>query len=138
MKELDSSVRGAIGENFVISQLLQKGFEVFMPIVDRGVDCVIKGESGNFYEIQVKTRASQGGRRAASWYFSVRAKTFSPRPNFFVACYQADYKEVWFFPSLVFNDHAHDARRGTHRRVYLSQKLRNELSQYKDGYDQFK
>lgn len=54
--ELESAVKGKLGEYDMIGELLKRRFEVYLPVVDRGIDCVVKGESGKFYEIQIKTR----------------------------------------------------------------------------------
>ena len=41
---MEPSVKGKISELQVISELLKKGFEVYVPVVDMCVDCIIKSK----------------------------------------------------------------------------------------------
>jgi len=73
---------GKEGEFKVIGELLKRGFDVYLPVVDTGTDCIVKTKGG-FKEIQIKTRAKVSGR--GRFHFIV--KEFTPRPNFYVICY---------------------------------------------------
>lgn len=73
---------GKEGEFKVIGELLRRGFDIYLPVVDTGIDCIVKTKS-DFKEIQIKTRAKVSGR--GRLHFSV--KEFSPRPNFYIICY---------------------------------------------------
>jgi len=134
-ENIGSSVKGKIGENIIIGEFLKWGFEVYLPVVDRGIDCVIRGSSGKFYTIQIKTRATEGKGRN---YFYVH--NFQPSTDFFIVLYSALTDETYVLPSEVFEKHSSEAyaRRGTRRRLVLTDKKRRILSPYKDGYEQFK
>lgn len=45
--------KGKISELLVISELLNKGFEVYTPVVDTGIDCIVKS-STEYFELQIK------------------------------------------------------------------------------------
>lgn len=36
--------------------MLKNDFEIFVPVLDRGVDLIIKDREGGFVEVQVKSR----------------------------------------------------------------------------------
>ena len=131
----ETSVKGKLGENMIIGEFLKGGFDVYLPVVDRGVDCVIKGAEGSFYEIQIKTRATE---KRGGTYFYIR--NFEPRDNYFVVCYMAWKDETYILPSKVFAEHSKDAysRRGTRVRLVLNEKKQRLLSEYKDNYRQFR
>lgn len=57
MKELESGQIGKLGEQKVISKLLERGLDVYLPIVDiHGIDCIIKTPKGKYIDVQIKTR----------------------------------------------------------------------------------
>ncbi len=94
-EDLGSSVKGKRGELIVIGELLRRGFEVFTPVVDSGIDCLVKAGEGNYKEIQVKYRENQPN-------FNVR--NFRPREGFIVICYlKGQYDtHLWVIPSKTF------------------------------------
>ena len=131
----ETSVTGKIGENVVIGEFLKRGLEVYLPVVDRGIDCVIRGRSGKFYKVQIKTRAT---KRRGGNYFYVR--NFQPRTYPFIILHMVPTEETYILPSEVFEKHSREAyaRRGTRRRLVLTNKKRKNLSRYRDNYEQFK
>ena len=98
--------KGKLGELWVFGKLLDKGVNVYLPLVDEeGIDAIIRKRDGSLLEMQVKwTRAkNQAG------YFNVNAK-LRPRQTLFIVCVDlsplgeslAKYPEVWTFPSEKF------------------------------------
>ncbi len=88
---------GKIFEHQIITKLLKNGFEVFLPIVDdRGVDCIIKNNKGNFIEIQIK-----GRRKDSRNIFNI--KPFKPRNNYFFIFIDKD-EETFIIPSSFVNE----------------------------------
>lgn len=50
---------GKAAEHIVISELLKRGHTPFIPIIDTGVDIIVKSKSKNcYYELQVKSNNS--------------------------------------------------------------------------------
>lgn len=130
----ETGVTGKLGENVIIGEFLKRGFDVYLPVVDKGVDCIIKGASGTFYEIQIKTRATE--RRGGNYFY---VRNFQPRSNFFVVCYLASTNDAYILPSKVFAEQSSEAysRRGVRRRLVLTEKKRRLLSHYRDNFEQF-
>lgn len=130
----ETDITGKLGENVIIGEFLKRGFDIYLPVVDKGVDCVVKGASGTFYEIQIKTRATE--KRGGKYFY---VNNFQPRPNFFILCYLAQTEEAYIMPSMIFDEHSSEAysRRGARRRLVLTKKKRRLLSRYKDNFEQF-
>ena len=132
MAKRESSITGSIGEFIVMVEFLKQGFDVYLPIVDRGIDCIIS-HRGKYYEIQIKTRdTAKGGK----YVFDVR--NFAIRDNFFIVCYQAKlYPDVlWIIPSNVFSLYAKQRKNKIHRLV-LNPKKQKLLEPYKNNFSQF-
>jgi len=128
-------VTGKIGENVIIGEFLKRDLEVYLPVVDRGIDCVIKGSSGRFYAVQIKTLATE--RRGGNYFY---VNNFQPRSDFFIVLHMTQTDETYVLPSEVYEKHSREAyaRRGTRRRLVLTDKKRKILNQYRNNYEQFK
>ena len=98
--------KGKLGELWVFGKLLDKGVNVYLPLVDEeGIDAIIRKRDGSLLEIQVKsTRAKD-----MAGYFNVNAKLHS-RQTLFIVCVDLSpldelsgkQPEVWIFPSEKF------------------------------------
>lgn len=128
---------GKQGELMVIGELLRRGFEIYLPLVDiGGIDCVISTDVG-YKEIQIKTRES-----AKIILFQV--KEFVPRDNFFIICYNLkEPNNFWVIPSKVFKKESRvvNTRRGRALRLVLgdeNSRMRKRLHIYKDNFFQLK
>lgn len=107
-----SMILGKAFEYRIITELLQNGFEVFLPTVDdRGVDCLIKNKAGQYIEMQIK-----GRRRDARNIFNI--SPFTPRSNYFFAIIPTDQK-TYIVPSVKI----HEWLNGKSK-FYLSNQLR--------------
>jgi hypothetical protein len=96
-EELGTGAKGKRGELIVIGELLRRGFQVYLPVVDSGIDCVVNIGGGNYREVQIKYRENTP-------IFSARA--FKPRDNFFFVCWLSDRdrNDFWAIPSRVFDE----------------------------------
>ncbi len=94
-EELDTGAKGKAGELLVIGELLQRGYKVYVPEVDTGIDCLVDVGGGDYKEIQVKYREDEP---------IFNARKFSPRHNFYIACYLSSRwgRNIWIIPSKVF------------------------------------
>jgi hypothetical protein len=94
-EELSSGTKGKRGELIVIGELLTRGLQVYLPVVDSGIDCVVDIGGGNYREVQIKYRENTP---------TFLARTFKPRDNFFVVCWLNDHgaNDFWTIPSRVF------------------------------------
>ena len=126
---------GKEGELRVIGELLKRGFDIYVPLIDvRGIDCIIKTDVG-YKEIQIKTR-----ELAKTLLFDV--KEFIPRDNFFIICYNIKEPETfWVIPSKIFKENAQVLKKYGRLRLILGDedsKIRRKLHIYRNNFFQLK
>jgi hypothetical protein len=127
---------GKEGELRVIGELLRRGFDIYLPLIDiGGIDCIIKTGVG-YKEIQIKTRE----KLATKLLFD--AKEFTPRDNFFIICYYINEPETfWVIPSKVFKENAYPLKKYGRLRLILGDedsKMRRKLHHYRNNFFQLK
>ena len=120
---------GKIGEYKALDELLKLTLDVYIPIIDvRGIDYIVRLQSGEYREIQVKTR---GAEKQGKELFYVR--NFDPRESLFIVCYREDLDEFWILPSKVYKNHAYKMKDGR-LRLRLNQKRQKELEDYNNNW----
>lgn len=105
-------VADQIGELYVFSELLKQGLEVYKPLVDEGLDALVRLPGGQVIELQIKSAGSAGGKDPR-WF---QMPAFTPRPQFFIVCVEfleGEVANVWVFPSMVFHAYASESKNGT-------------------------
>ena len=98
-------VAGQIGELYVFSELLKQGLEVYKPLLDEGLDALVRLPNGQVIELQIKSAGGAGGKDPR-WF---QMPAFTPRAEFFIVCVEFLDNEVvaiWVFPSMVFHAYA--------------------------------
>ena len=133
MSEFETQVTGAFGENVVIAEFLKRNFDIYLPVVDRGVDCIVRSNTGNYYEVQIKTRATT---KRGKYIFEIRG--FRVRDNFFIVCYQAKLEPdtFWILPSKVFKEYGSPRPKYNSHRLNLNPKRQKMLIEYKNNFNQ--
>src|SRR2546425_12651003 len=88
-----------MGELTVLGELLKRGFQVYQPMVDTGIDCLVDVGDGNYKEIQIKSREDDA---------TFTARKFKSRNRLFMICSVASKRGdfLWVFPSAVFHENA--------------------------------
>ena len=127
-----TQITGKIGENVVIGEFLKRGMDVYIPVVDiKGIDCVIRTDSGKYFDIQIKTRATVGQGKQI---FDV--KEFEIRDNLFIVCYRQDLDTLWILPSKVFKEYSYYIPKYRRYRLILNPKKQRLLKDYENNFDQ--
>ena len=96
----NSSRKGKAIEHHIISELLKQDFEVYVPVVDDGIDMIIRNKHGGYVEIQVKSRTLKRPNDA----FKVRKLKASH--NYFIVCHDLTSGNFWVIPSIKFKEKA--------------------------------
>lgn len=95
MSYRDTASFGKRQEYSVIAQLLRRGFDVYMTLVDdQGIDCVIRLDEHRYLDIQIKARSTT----AKYWNFFA-AMSFKPRQNLYFIFYTERNDSYWIMPS---------------------------------------
>lgn len=122
---ISSQHKGKRGELIVFGELLRRDAELYTPLVDIGVDAVVRGESGTYIELQVKaTEAPEQDR-----YFNFN---WDPQPGRFFICVSLkdDPPSVWVLPWDVFKDYA--LKSGDNWRLSLPEERRGDSKPRED------
>jgi len=94
-KRMERQLTGKMGEFRVFVKLMERGFVPYVPLVDEGIDCLLR----NGIKIQIKTVKTQ---RDPRWF---QVTNLVPDDNFYIICVDAS-GEFWIFPSRVFAENA--------------------------------
>lgn len=95
MSYRDSASFGKRQEYVVVAELLKRGLDVYMTLVDdQGIDCIIRIDEKNYIDIQIKARS----KNAKQWNFFA-AMTIEPKNNYFFIFYLESNNSFWVIPS---------------------------------------
>jgi hypothetical protein len=117
---MGTAAKGKQAELIAIGRLLERGYKIYTPLVDTGIDCLVDVGEGNYKEIQVKYREDQP---------IFAARTFRPRDNFYFICYLSTRRgsDFWIIPSKVFHELGVPAKVGN--REYIQLRIGKEGSE---------
>jgi len=91
----DTASFGKRQEYSVVAQLLRRGFDVYMTLVDdKGIDCIVRLDERRYVDVQIKARSKD----AQQWNFFA-AMNFKPRSNLFFIFYIERTDTFWTLPS---------------------------------------
>ena len=87
-------------EYIAVAELLRRGFDVYMTLVDdQQIDCIVRQEQNGelrYLDLQIKARSADAKHAATFAALTVR----DPRPNFWFIFYSEAAKTYWVMPSL--------------------------------------
>jgi len=142
--EITSQQTGKRAEFLVFGELVRRGADLYLPVIDTGIDAIVRQKDGTYKEIQVKS--TEKGWSFHVW-FSDKCEEERLK-SFFVVCVDMSKQppETWIFPSKTFKEYATEVRRlegYTHYRLDLSAKskrhenrLRSEiLQEYSEAWE---
>lgn len=110
MSYRDSASFGKRQEYVVVAELLKRGFDVYMTLVDdQGIDCIMRIDENTYIDIQIKARS----KTAKQWNFFA-AMTIEPRENYYFIFYLETTDTFWVLPSLEVVDLAVTNKNGKH------------------------
>lgn len=79
----DSASFGKRQEYVIVAELLKRGFDVYMTLVDdQGIDCIIRINNKTYIDIQIKARS----KTVRQWNLFA-AMTIEPRSNYYFVFY---------------------------------------------------
>jgi hypothetical protein len=87
-------------EYIAVAELLRRGFDVYMTLVDdQQIDCVIRQERNGklrYLDVQIKARSEDAKHAATFAALTVR----NPRPNFWFIFFSEAAGTYWLMPSV--------------------------------------
>lgn len=112
MDAMTKQIGGKVGELYVFGELLKRRAVPYLPLVDAGVDALVRTAKGQVIELQIKTAGSAGGK-SPRWF---QMGKINPRKNYFVVGVEftnGEPGDTWIFPSVVFDKYAARPPSGT-------------------------
>lgn len=99
-------------EYLMESRLMSQGFKCFEPCVDDdGTDCVIKSPIGQFFEIQIKARKGEVGKKGIGQF---EVKNPEIRPNYYYLFYAEIPDIMWLFSAQQYLEACSRHKSGKH------------------------
>lgn len=113
----DSASFGKRQEYIAVAELLRRGFDVYMTLVDdRQIDCVVRLDRRKpvYIDVQIKARS----REAKNPGTFAAMKILKPRPNFFFIFYSEAAGAYWVMPSKDVVRQANVGKSGANKGKY--------------------
>ncbi|MGH7801892.1 MAG: hypothetical protein ACREOW_14920 [Thermodesulfobacteriota bacterium] len=122
MRYRDTASFGKRHEYIAIAELLKRGFDVYMTLVDdQGIDCILRLDENKYVDVQIKARS----KKAEQWNFFA-AMFFKPRKNFYFIFYTEKNGYFWVMPSEDVAELAHRNKSGSNKGGYSLYLPKNE------------
>ncbi len=115
--EMTTQQKGKLAELMVFGELIRRGADLYLPVVDIGIDAILRQKNGKYVEIQVKSTKAKD----QAGYFNA---SFEPRGNLFIVCVEmsredeGEQPEVWIIPSTEFEKYAYKTKEGYRLPLY--------------------
>ena len=117
-EKVNKQIAGERGELYVFGELLKRGMVPYVPLVDEGLDALMRTPAGRVIELQIKAAGSAGGKYPR-WFAMPQIE---PRKTFFIVGVEfidGEPGDVWVFPSTVFDKYAGRPPKGSPRDLDL-------------------
>jgi hypothetical protein len=140
LSKLDTRELGKYFEQLLVSKLIKLGLEVFTPVLDKGIDFILRRQTDGqigYYEIQVKSVRKRGGR------LTINKESFPVnRENLFLVFFNVGEKEkfdTYLIPAKDVHDIFRDQDQAKRRilRLYTIGKDLERIQAYKWNIDDF-
>ena len=96
MSYRDTASFGKRQEYSAIAELLKRGFDVYMTLVDdQGINCVVRLDNKRYIDVQIKARS-----KTAKQCDFFAAMSFKPRKNLYFIFYTEKNNTFWTIPSI--------------------------------------
>lgn len=83
-----------------IAELLRRGYDVYMTLVDdQGIDCVVRQGQNKYFDVQIKARSKDCNPRHAGQF--PQLDVGDPRKNYVFIFYSETIDTYWVIPSTT-------------------------------------
>jgi hypothetical protein len=107
--QITTEQKGKGAELIVFGELIRRGSDLYIPIVDKGTDAILRKEGGTYLEIQVKSTEED----EQAGYFNVYDLDKHPEENFYIICVDMNKKNskekgkpnIWILSAKDFKEY---------------------------------
>lgn len=101
--------KGKGAELIVFGELVRRGADLYLPVIDTGIDAIIRKDENTYLEIQVKSTEEE----EQAGYFNVYDLDKHPKDRFFIICVDFNKQKsleegkpnIWIIPATVFKEY---------------------------------
>jgi hypothetical protein len=134
LTKLKTRELGKYFEQLLSTKLIELRFEVYLPVIDKGIDLIVRKDVGKYFEVQVKSVRKRGGR------LTINRKTFSPHHNLFLVFFNVKSGESFDVYVVPSEDVAKIFREQVQKgqpiyRLYTSKGDLGKIEKYKWDFD---
>jgi hypothetical protein len=119
--EITTQQKGKRAEFLVFGELIRRGADLYLPVIDMGIDAIVRREDGTHLDIQVKS--TEKGWSLDAWVPD-NPRLQQRRFIIWVDMSKSEKNpEIWVFPGEIFFDYSIKIgaeQNGTNRRLDLS------------------
>ncbi|MCU7933188.1 MAG: hypothetical protein KZQ90_20535 [Candidatus Thiodiazotropha sp. (ex Codakia rugifera)] len=134
MSYRDSASFGKRQEYVVIAELLKRGFDVYMTLVDdQGIDCIIRKDENTYIDIQIKARS-----KTAKQWILFAAMNITPKDNYYFIFYLEANDTFWVVPSNDVVNHAVINKNGKHAGKHSLTLPKSETTEKAKAFSKYK
>lgn len=134
MRYRDSASFGKRQEYVVVAELLRRGYDIYMTLVDdQGIDCIMRANESTYIDIQIKARS----KTAKQWNF-FPAMSFQPRKNYYFVFYVEKNNSFWVMPSIDVARLSIQNKSGANAGRYSLTVPKSEITPKALAFEQFK
>lgn len=130
--EITTQQKGKRAEFLVFGELIRRGADLYLPVVDIGVDTILrhKRKDGTYRYLEIQVKSTKAKEQAG--YFNVY--DLQPSDNLLIVCVnmseekikQRGKPEIWILPSTEFEKYATGKEKRKHCRLPLPDRPRGE------------
>ncbi|MCL0048738.1 hypothetical protein M1N13_00290 [Dehalococcoidia bacterium] len=107
--KLTNQQKGKSVEFLVFAELIRRGADLYLPVIDSGIDAIIRRKDGTYLQIQVKSTEEDD----QAGYFNVSDINERPEDKFFIICVDINEKNfkvegrpnIWILSAKDFKEY---------------------------------
>ena len=116
-------------EYIAIAKLLERGYDVYMTLVDdQGIDCIIRHDNGSqiiYLELQIKARS-----KTAKYFDKFGPLRHADRKNYLFLLYSEKLDKYWVIPSTELPNLGNKQKNGTYFCHPMAKRSTHKFTKY--------
>lgn len=135
VKYRDTASFGKRMEHYIIGRMLKEGLDCYIPMVDDdGIDVVVRKQSGEYIEVQIKARSKNVVAGDAALFAGLVHRF---RPNYYFVFYAERLDTMFIMDSLEFLQESRENKTGKNigkRQIWFNGHRTNKATGAKEEY----
>jgi hypothetical protein len=123
-----SQQKGKQGEFLVFGELIKRGADLYLPVIDIGIDAIVRQNDGSYLQVQVK---STEAKEQAGWFNVWDIDEYEGK-GLYIVCVDMSVEppDIWILPSEIFIRYATVSHSKEGRKYTLAVDVRDRSHGY--------